>query len=77
MLLPVLIIGFVFGKKAFKGIWKDIVVMGLMMGSINFTMSNFLISVTELTSLIGGMTGTFLFGTYLLVQKKRGTAGRV
>ena len=69
LLLPVLIIGFVFGKKAFKGIWKDIVVMGLMMGSINFTMSNFLISVTELTSLIGGMTGTFLFGAYLWFRK--------
>lgn len=69
ILLPILIIGFVFGKKAFRGIWKDVLVMGFVMGSINFTMSNVFIPVTELTSLIGGMAGTFVFGAYLWLRK--------
>ena len=61
ILLPVLMIAFVFGRKALKGIGRDILVMGLLMGSINFTVSNILIQITELTSLLGGFVGTLLY----------------
>ena len=70
ILLPVLMIAFVFGRKALKGIGRDILVMGLLMGSINFTVSNILIQITELTSLLGGFVGTLLYSAYLTLRRE-------
>jgi lactate permease len=63
-------IAFVFGPKALKGIWKEIVALGVLMGIVNFTISNFLLPVTELTSLLGGFVDTILYCIYLSTRKE-------
>jgi lactate permease len=63
--LPVIMVGFVFGFKALKGIWRPILTLGIGMGIINFTISNIFISITELTSLLGGLVGTIFYSFYL------------
>ena len=70
VLLPLLIIVFVFGRKALKGVWKEILILGLLMGVINFTISNVFLQITELTSLLGGLIGTVLYSFYLRLRKE-------
>lgn len=70
LVLPILMIAFVFGAKAIKGIWKDVIAIGVIMGSANFMISNVFISVTELTSLIGGIFGTAAFSLWLMATKR-------
>lgn len=70
VLLPILMIAFVFGRRALKGIWREILAMGLLMGVVNFTISNVLIQITELTSLLGGFVGTLLYSAYLTLRRE-------
>ena len=70
ILLPVLMIAFVFGRRAFRGIWRDILVLGLLTGAINFAISNVFIQITELTSLLGGFVSTLLYSTYLTLRRE-------
>jgi lactate permease len=70
LVLPILMIVFVFGPKALKGIWKEIIVLGVLMGVVNFTISNLLLPVTELTSLLGGFLDTILYCIYLNKRKE-------
>lgn len=65
ILLAVLMVVFVFGRRGTKGIWRHIFVLGFMMAVINFSVSNLLMPITELTSLVGGLIGTGLFCFYL------------
>jgi len=69
LVLPALIILFVFGRKALRGIWRDLLFLGFLMGGINFTISNLLLSVTELTSLLGGLAGTLVFSLWLKAKQ--------
>lgn len=70
ILLAVLMVVFVFGRRGTKGIWRHIFVLGFMMAVINFGVSNLLMPITELTSLVGGLIGTALFSLYLSCQGK-------
>ena len=66
LILPILMISFVFGRKALKGIWQEILVLGVLMGFINFSISNnIFLPITELTSLVGGFVGTIIYSAYL------------
>ncbi|MDR2179830.1 MAG: L-lactate permease [Synergistaceae bacterium] len=70
VVLPFLMLVFVFGLKSLKGIWKELVVLGVLMGIVNFAISNLLLPVTELTSLLGGFVDTILYCVYLKMRKE-------
>ncbi len=65
ILLAVLMIVFVFGRRGTRGIWRHVLVLGFLMAVVNFGVSNLLLPITELTSLVGGLIGTGLFCLYL------------
>lgn len=70
ILMAVLMIVFVFGLRATKGIWRHILVLGVLMAAVNFSVSNLLMPITELTSLVGGLIGTGIFCFYLSTLDK-------
>lgn len=70
VILPVVMLGVFMGWKSLRGIGKEIVVMGLLTGCINYAISNVAVAITELTSLVGGLAGTLLYSAFLKSRKE-------